>query len=226
MRLMLIEDDDALAEGIATALRQGGHSVDVAANGESVSHMVRASAYECAILDLGLPDMDGIDLLRRLRAEGYSFPVLILTARDGLDDRIRGLDSGADDYLVKPFALGELEAWLRALLRRTGNKLPWGQIGGLRFNLEANRVQVNGEEVEFTRREFSVLTALLQKAGKVVNKQAMFSSVLPDDTDAAPNAIEVYVSRVRRKLEPAGVVITALRGVGYRLDESRHASVD
>jgi len=226
MRLILIEDDSALAEGIAAALRQGGHLVDLAATGESVSRLVRASAYECGILDLGLPDMDGIDLLRQLRAEGYSFPVLILTARDGLDDRIRGLDSGADDYLVKPFALGELEARLRALLRRTANKLPWGQVGGLRFNLEANRVQVNGEEVEFTRREFSVLKALLQQAGKVVHKQTMFSSVLPDDTDAAPNAIEVYVSRVRRKVEPAGVVITALRGVGYRLDESRHAGSD
>lgn len=226
MRLILIEDDYTLAEGIAAALRQGGHVVDIAGNGESVSRLVRANAYECGILDLGLPDMDGIDLLRQLRTEGYSFPVLILTARDGLDDRIRGLDSGADDYLVKPFALGELEARLRAIVRRTANKLPWGQVGGLRFNLEANRVQVNGEDVEFTRREFSVLKALLQKAGKVVNKQAMFSSVLPGDTDAAPNAIEVYVSRVRRKVEPAGVVITALRGVGYRLDESRHASGD
>jgi two-component system OmpR family response regulator len=223
VRLLLIEDDLMLSEGVAAALRQDGYAVDVAGRATDALRLARAAVYDGAVLDLGLPDRDGIDLLRELRSEAFAFPILILTARDGLDDRIRGLDTGADDYLVKPFALGELEARLRALLRRAQDKTPWRQIGGLRFDLSGGRVLADGKDLALTQREFSVLTALARRVGKVVSKETLFDAVFPHDAEAAANAIEVYVSRVRRKIEPAGVTIRALRGLGYRLEEAKGA---
>jgi DNA-binding response OmpR family regulator len=161
-----------------------------------------------------------------MRREGVPFPILILSARDGLNDRIRGLDTGADDYLVKPFALGELEARLRALLRRAEENTPWRQLGELRFDVDGKRALVGDEPVELTAREVSILEILISRARKVVSKQALFDAVFPHETDAAPNALEVHVSRLRHKLKPAGVTIRSLRGLGYRIEELGHAGSD
>jgi DNA-binding response OmpR family regulator len=219
LRLLLIEDDRALGSAVAAALRQSGYLVDVATLAADAMRAATSAPYDGGILDLGLPDRDGIDLLRDMRRSGIAFPVLILTARDGVDDRVSGLDSGADDYLAKPFALAELEARLRAVLRRNEDKVPWRQVGRLRFDLAGSRVLCEGAELELTRREFAVLEALSRRVGRVVSKESLFEAVFPHDTDAGPNAMEVHVSRLRRKIEPAGVTIRALRGLGYRLEE-------
>lgn len=219
LRLLLIEDDRALGQAVAGALRQSGYAVDIATLAAEARRLATAAHYDGGILDLGLPDRDGIELLRDMRRSGIAFPVLILTARDGVDDRVSGLDSGADDYLVKPFALAELEARLRAILRRNEDKVPWRQVGRLRFDLAGSRVMCEETELELTRREFAVLEALSRRVGRVVSKESLFETVFPHDTEAGPNAMEVHVSRLRRKIEPAGVTIRALRGLGYRLEE-------
>jgi DNA-binding response OmpR family regulator len=148
------------------------------------------------------------------------FPILILSARDGLNDRIRGLDTGADDYLVKPFALEELEARLRALLRRADESAQWHQLGLLRFDTDGKRALIGEDPIELTARELSILNILIARARKVVSKQALFDAVFPHETEAAPNALEVHVSRLRHKLRPAGVTIRSLRGLGYRIEEA------
>jgi DNA-binding response OmpR family regulator len=226
MRVLLIEDDSMLARGIRAALSHSGYDVEVAPTAESALRLARASAFNIGILDLGLPDRDGLELLSDMRREGVPFPILILSARDGLNDRIRGLDTGADDYLVKPFALGELEARLRALLRRAEENTPWRQLGELRFDVDGKRALVGDEPVELTAREVSILEILISRARKVVSKQALFDAVFPHETDAAPNALEVHVSRLRHKLKPAGVTIRSLRGLGYRIEELGHAGSD
>ncbi|HEV7799446.1 MAG TPA: response regulator transcription factor [Burkholderiales bacterium] len=226
MRVLLIEDDSMLARGIRAALSHSGYDVEVAPTAESALRLARAAAFNIGILDLGLPDRDGLELLSDMRREGVPFPILILSARDGLNDRIRGLDTGADDYLVKPFALGELEARLRALLRRAEENTPWRQLGELRFDVDGKRALVGDEPVELTAREVSILEILISRARKVVSKQALFDAVFPHETDAAPNALEVHVSRLRHKLKPAGVTIRSLRGLGYRIEELGHAGSD
>jgi DNA-binding response OmpR family regulator len=226
MRVLLIEDDSMLARGIRAALSHSGYDVEVAPTAESALRLARAATFNIGILDLGLPDRDGLELLSDMRREGVPFPILILSARDGLNDRIRGLDTGADDYLVKPFALGELEARLRALLRRAEENTPWRQLGELRFDVDGKRALVGDEPVELTAREVSILEILISRARKVVSKQALFDAVFPHETDAAPNALEVHVSRLRHKLKPAGVTIRSLRGLGYRIEELGHAGSD
>jgi two-component system OmpR family response regulator len=218
LRVLLIEDDSMLAKGIAAALTQSGYDVEVAPTAEIALRLSRTAAFNIGILDLGLPDRDGLELLREMRSAAQ-FPVLILSARDGLNDRICGLDSGADDYLVKPFALGELEARMRALLRRGDENPEWRQVGRLRFDVEGKRALVGDEEVDLTAREVSILNILLSRSRKVVRKQVLFDAVFPHETEAAPNALEVHVSRLRHKLKPAGVTIRSLRGLGYRIEE-------
>jgi DNA-binding response OmpR family regulator len=223
MRVLLIEDDSMLARGIAAALSQTGYNVEVAPTAKTALELARAAAFNVGILDLGLPDRDGLDLLRDMRSGGVQFPILILSARDGLNDRIRGLDTGADDYLVKPFALGELEARLRALMRRGEESAQWPQIGSLRFDIEGKRALVGDEAIELTAREvtiLNILNILISRAGKIVSKQSLFDSVFTHDTEAAPNALEVHISRLRHKLKPAGVTIRSLRGLGYRIEEA------
>jgi DNA-binding response OmpR family regulator len=220
MRLLLIEDDEMLARGVTTALEQSGYAVDVAATAEAALRFTQAGAYNAGILDLGLPDRDGLELLRDMRRDGVPFPILILSARDGLNDRIRGLDTGADDYLVKPFALGELEARLRALLRRVEETSGWRQLGGLRFDGAGKRALAFDDELELTAREVSILEVLIVHAQRIVSKQSLFDAVFSHETDAAPNALEVHVSRLRHKLKPAGVTIRSVRGLGYRIEEA------
>lgn len=218
MRLLLIEDDLMLARGIAAALSQSGYGVTAAATAGDALRLARSGDYNVGILDLGLPDRDGMDLLRDMRHAGCVFPILILSARDGLTERVRGLDTGADDYLVKPFALAELEARLRALLRRGDEHADVRQIGELRFEVAAKRATVAGKPIELTARELAILEVLLARPHKIVSKQALFDAVFPMETDAAPNALEVHVSRLRHKLKCAGATIRSVRGLGYRVE--------
>ena len=218
-RLLLIEDDAALARGIEAALKQSGYAIALAPTAAEALRLARSHEFDIGILDLGLPDRDGIDLLSDLRSEGQGFPILILSARDALDDRIRGLDTGADDYLVKPFALGELEARLRALRRRKEEHGGWKQLGALRFDVAGKCALIGDDAVDLTAREAAILDVLLGRARRVVSKQVLFDAVFPVETDAAPNALEVHVSRLRHKLAPAGVTIRSVRGLGYRIEE-------
>ena len=219
MRLLLIEDDPELADGLQQSLVQSGYAVDVARTAHAGRTACATTRYEMLILDLGLPDGDGLALLRELRAQGTQAPVLILTARGGLDDRIAGLDAGGDDYLAKPFALGELEARVRALLRRGPDAGAHQiQLGHLTYDAVTRRVVVDGADLELTARELAVLEALLRRPRALVSKEQLFESLYTWDSEANLSAVEVHVSRLRKKLEPAGVAIRMFRGLGYRLE--------
>jgi two-component system response regulator TctD len=220
MRLLLVEDDESLAAGLTEALTRSGYAVDGASCGEEAIRLASTTAHAACILDLSLPDKDGIEVLRALRERAVPTPVLILTARDSLDDRILGLDAGADDYLAKPFELGELEARLRALIRRrSADETPWKQIGRLRFDAGGRRAFAGEDALELTRRELDVLECLMRRPGRVVAKDVLVDAVIPQGSDSVDNTVEVHVSRLRRKIEPAGVTVRALRGLGYRLEE-------
>lgn len=222
MRLLLVEDHAELSQWVAKALRQMGYVLDVLDRGDHADHALLTQHYDLVILDLSLPGMDGLDVLRRLRAreKGVPTPVLVLTARGATDDRVRGLNTGADDYLTKPFDLGELEARIKALLRRSGNLVPMVRIGLLEFDTNARMATVAGRALALTPRELAVLEALLSRSGRPVAREALFEKVFDFDADARVEAIEIYVSRLRKKLEGSGVAITALRGLGYLLSEA------
>ncbi|MEP6701889.1 MAG: response regulator [Betaproteobacteria bacterium] len=226
MRLLLIEDDPELADGLQQSLAQSGYAVDIARSAQEGRTACSAARYEMLILDLGLPDADGLALLREFRAQGIVAPVLILTARGELNDRIAGLDAGGDDYLAKPFALGELEARVRALLRRGAESAPTlMHLGHLSYDATARRAVANGIDLELTARELAVLEALLRRPRALTSKEQLFESLYTWDSDANLSAVEVYVSRLRKKLEPAGVAIRMFRGLGYRLEAHDAASV-
>lgn len=220
VRVLIVEDDTALARGIARILEGEGHAVDVMASGEQAVLGARQERFDIVILDVGLPDIDGFEVLRRLRAAGERAPVLVLTARDALDDRIRGLDLGADDYMAKPFAMPELTARVRALVRRsqaqTGPKIVHGPLV---LDTLARRAQLAGAPLELTAREWAVLEVLLARVEKIVSKESIIQAVANWGEELTSNAIEVYVSRLRAKLEPAGVKIRTVRGFGYMLEE-------
>ncbi|EED40375.1 response regulator receiver, transcriptional regulatory domain protein [Stenotrophomonas sp. SKA14] len=220
MRILLIEDDAALADGLIRALQGAGHLCDHLSRGLHAPAALASVPYDVMVLDLSLPDVDGLDLLSRLRNDGVTLPVLILTARDGVDDRILGLDRGGDDYLAKPFALGELEARLRALSRRRSDAPALKRLGRLCFDSIRNEAQVDGQRVELTARELALVEALMQHPGRTVTKQRLFDALYSWDHEANLSVIEVHVSRLRRKLEQAraGVGIRMLRGLGYRLE--------
>lgn len=218
-RILVVEDDAALSRGLSSLIAASGHAVDVAANGLDALDMAHDEPYALIILDIGLPDVTGFDVLARLRQNGEKVPVLMLTARDTITDKVRGLDLGADDYLLKPFDPMELEARMRALLRRsTGEASPVIQIGSLSFDATTGLVTVNDREINLRRRERAVLERLIARPGKVVPKERLAAEVFNYDDDVAPNAIELYVARLRRKLEPDGPQIRTLRGLGYMLD--------
>lgn len=219
MRLLLIEDDPELSDGLQQSLAQSGYAVDVAHTARAGHAACAATHYEMLILDLGLPDGDGLALLRNLRTEGMHAPVLILTARGDLGDRIAGLDAGGDDYLAKPFALDELEARVRALLRRGHDAVPQRvQLGNLSYDAGTRRVLVGDADLELTARELAVLEALLRRPRTLVSKEQLFESLYTWESDANLSAVEVHVSRLRKKLEPASVAIRMFRGLGYRLE--------
>ena len=223
MRLLLIEDDLELANGLVNSLAQSNYAVDAVHTGQAATEACKTTAYELLILDLGLPDEDGLSVLRRLRRQGVAAPVIILTARYDLQDRISGLDAGGDDYLPKPFALGELEARIRALLRRgssSGASLTLG-FGDLMLDPAARIATVHDQELMLTAREMAVLELLLRRQGRIISKQQIIESLYTWASDINPSSIEVFVSRLRRKLEDAGagVGIRMLRGLGYRLEQ-------
>ncbi len=223
MRLLLAEDDSELADGISQALRQSGYAVDWVADGRKADAALSDTEYDLAVVDLGLPGLSGFDVLQRLRERGSKTFVLILTARDEVENRIRGLDLGADDYLTKPFALGELEARLRALSRRVRAD---GQIkltcGPLTLDSLANQVLADGTALDLTQREYDVLALLIERCGKVVSKDFLFERIYGWDAQSTPSAIEVFISRIRRKIEPAGMNIRVIRGLGYLLEAGKN----
>jgi DNA-binding response OmpR family regulator len=219
MRILVVEDSVALSRTIAEAFRAKGHAVDTLSRGEDADAALRTQPYDVVVLDLGLPDVDGTEVLRRLRARRSRVPVLVLTARGELQDRVAGLNLGADDYLAKPFALEELEARAAALMRRgVGGSDAVLAHGRLRLDTAARVATVDGAPIELTRRELAVLEALLLRTGQVVGKQALFETLFDVDSDAGLNAVEIYVHRLRKKVEPAGLRIRTIRGLGYLLE--------
>ncbi len=219
MRLLLVEDDLMVASGIKLGLCNAGYAVDWMGSAERALDAVQQASFDVAIIDIGLPHMDGLALTAALRAQGLQFPVLILTARDALHDRVQGLDMGADDYMVKPFELPELLARLRALLRRsqaaTSAVLSFGT---LEMDTAHRRVHLSGQLLELGPREWTVLEYLLLQAPKPAAKDKLLAALTGWDKEITPNAIEVYISRLRGKLEPHGVALRAIRGFGYRLE--------
>lgn len=220
MRVLIVEDDPLLQDSLQRAMRASGYAADQAMDGEAALRMMGGDCFDLVILDLGLPRLDGLSVLRHMRAEGCRSPVLILTARDGVEDRVRGLDLGADDYLTKPFSLAELEARARALLRRGKGSGPRIGCGGLDYDTVERHALVDGVPLELSARELSVLEALLFRMGRVVSKEQLLESLYGHGEEASVNAIEVYVHRLRKKLEPAGVTIRTLRGLGYLLEKT------
>lgn len=214
-----MEDDIALARGVLALLRADGHAVDHFESAEDALEVIELEPYALILLDLGLPGMSGFDAVRDLRQHGHRIPVLILTARDAIDDRVRGLDLGADDYMLKPFDPTELGARVRALLRRsTGEALPEINVGNLTCDLANGTATINGEPIELRRREWAVLIALAHKAGHVVPKERLISEVFDYDDPVGSNALEVYIARLRKKLSDGGPNIRALRGLGYIME--------
>lgn len=221
MRLLLVEDNARLAALMASGLGDAGFVVDTSSTLADAQSALSVADYDLLLLDIGLPDRDGTSLLRPLRAAGYHLPVLIVTARGGLQDRVNGLDLGADDYLVKPFEMAELLARCRALLRRPGQCLGIRLTAGdVLLDTVAHRVTVAGREQELGRREFALLELLLRRLGQVVSRQSVEQALYSFDQDISPNAIEAVVSRLRKRLATARSTITihTVRGVGYLLE--------
>jgi len=219
MRILVVEDDPLLADGLQAGLRQGGFDVDLALDGVAANLALGTHDYAAVVLDLGLPRLGGLDVLKKLRAGASAVPVLILTARDRVEDRIKGLDSGADDYVVKPVDLGELAARLRALVRRSkGEAASVLQIGALRLDPAARQVTFQGERVELQAREFAMLHELMLNAGRVLSREQLVERLYAWGEEIESNAIEVHVHHLRRKLAPE--VIRTVRGVGYLMPRS------
>jgi two-component system OmpR family response regulator len=215
MRLLVVEDDQLLATGLVTVLTRAGHAVDHAASGKYADQLLARTAYDLVVLDIGLPDIDGFEVLRRLRQRRSTANVLVLTARDAVDDRVHGLDLGADDYLTKPFSVTEFEARVRALLRRNQPLEATLSVAGLSIDASAKRVRVHGKAVDLTPREYALLELFVTRPGRVLSKEQIAEGLFNLDAEFSANAIEVHVSRLRSKIESAGVRIRTVRGFGY-----------
>jgi len=219
MKLLLAEDDAILADALSASLRKAGFEVEVAANGAVAEYLLLRQNFDLGVLDLGLPLVDGLTVLKRVRAARPTMPMMVLTALDGLDDRVAGLNAGADDYLTKPFDFPELEARIRALLRRT--RVGGGsaqQMGRLSFDRDARRAAIDSEAMELSPREWMLLDLLLNQRDKVVTKDQIAESWAVDRSESNPGSIEVYIHRLRRKLEDSGLAIRTVRGLGYLLE--------
>jgi two-component system response regulator PhoP len=219
MRVLLVEDEAPLRETLAARLKREGFAVDTAGDGEEGLYNGREVPFDIAVIDLGLPKMSGMDLVKALRAEGQKFPILILTARSSWQDKVEGLKSGADDYLVKPFHVEELLARMNALLRRAaGWSKPTLDCGPVRLDLSAQTVSVNGTGVDLTSYEYKVLEYLMLHAGELVSKADLTEHIYQQDFDRDSNVLEVFIGRLRKKLDPEGEIkpIETVRGRGYR----------
>lgn len=219
MRVLVIEDDTTLGHALQEFLSDQGYAVDWLTEGDKVQGALAGQPYDLLLLDLNLPGQSGLEVLRQLRQEGNQVPVLIVTARDGLDDRVAGLDAGADDYVTKPFDLPELAARVRALgRRRSGQAQPLIEVGPLVFDTVGREVRANGQRLALSVRELSVLEMLMARVGRVVTKRQIVNSLSAWDADFSENAVEVYVYRLRKRLEGSGASIQTVRGFGYMLD--------
>lgn len=228
MRLLLVEDDVMVASGIKLGLTDVGYAVDWVGSAERALEVTQSESFDIAVLDIGLPHMDGLALTQALRKNGHTMPVLILTARDALHDRVQGLDMGADDYMVKPFELPELLARLRALLRRsqaaTSSVLAFGplELDTAQRTACIRKAAHAPLPVELGPREWTVMEYLLLQAPKPANKDKLLQALTGWDKEITPNAVEVYISRLRAKLEPHGIALRSIRGFGYRLELVTH----
>ncbi len=219
MRLLLIEDSAELAKWLAKALQGGGYAVDLAHDGKDADHLLFSQPYDAVILDLGLPSMDGLTVLRRLRARGNAVPVMVLTARGELSDRVAGLNLGADDYLAKPFELAELEARLHALIRRAhGVSAPLITLGPLSYESVGRVFKLGGNTLVLRPREHAVLEVLLLRGGKAISKEKLFEKVFSVDATTGQDVVEIYIHRLRKQLHNSGIAIVTLRGLGYLLE--------
>src|ERR1700682_678856 len=218
MRILVVEDDPLLAAGLARILNRCGHAVDRAATGIQADNLLRSTSYELVVLDVGLPDIDGFEVLRRFRLRRARTNVLVLTARDAVEDRVHGLDLGADDYLTKPFAIAEFEARVRALLRRgVAPATPWA-VAGMTVDIAGKRVRIDERTIDLTPREWALLELFLTHPGRVISKDHIAESIFTFYDQLSPNAIEVHVSRLRTKIEPVGSRLRTVRGFGYLWD--------
>jgi len=215
VRILVVEDDALLAEGLISVLTRAGHAVEHAATGKHADLVLAAEEFDLAVLDVGLPGIDGFEVLRRLRLRQSATKVLVLTARDAVDDRVHGLDLGADDYLTKPFSVTEFEARVRALLRRAGAPATRWAIAGMTVDIAAKRIRIQDRPIDLTPREWALLELFLTRPGRVLSKEQIAESLFTFDEHLSPNAIEVHVSRLRTKIESAGAHIRTVRGFGY-----------
>ena len=221
MRVLIVEDDPQLQDSVANLLREAGYAVDVSSDGTEGLYFGEEYPIDLAVIDLGLPGLSGLDVIRRLRASEREFPILILTARSDWQDKVEGLEAGADDYLTKPFHPEELKARVSALLRRAaGHAQPEVSFGPLRLDLAAQRVTLDGAEIELTTFEYKVIEYLAMHPDAVVTKTTLSEHIYEEDADRDSNVIEVFVGRLRKKLDPDGTLqpIETLRGRGYRLN--------
>lgn len=228
MRILIAEDDSILADGLSRSLRYEGYAVDVVNDGSSADSALQLQTFDLLILDLGLPRLDGLSVLRKLRQRSTPLPVLILTAADSIEQRVEGLDLGADDYMSKPFALSELEARVRALIRRHGGaRASVLRHGRLVFDLNGRVATIDDNAVELSARETSLLEIFLSRSGRMISKHQLVDLLCEWGEEVTTNAIEVYIHRLRKKIEPADVHILTVRGLGYCLEpDSRAVPVD
>lgn len=225
MRILIAEDDAVLSDGLTHSLRQSGYSVDSVKDGTAADAALSTAHFDLLILDVGLPKLSGFEVLKRLRGRGSALPVLILTALDGVDHRVRGLDLGADDYLAKPFALQELEARVRALTRR-GHAASASVLrhGELAFDQVGKIAEINGRMLDLSARELALLEIFMQRPGRMVNKEQIVDLLCQWGEEVSTNAVEVYIHRLRKKLEPGGVKIATVRGLGYCLEKAANGA--
>lgn len=221
MRILIVEDDPLLGDAFRVGLRQAGFETDWVRDGVAAAHALKTEPYGAVVLDLGLPRLEGLELLRRLRAAGNKVPVVIVTARDAVEDRVQGLDSGADDYVVKPVDLQELAARLRALIRRArGEAAPLLRVGELALEPAAHRATFRGRAVELQAREFALLQELMANAGRVLSREQLEQRLYAWGEEVESNAVEVHIHHLRRKLAPG--LIRTVRGVGYLMPRESH----
>jgi two-component system, OmpR family, response regulator len=222
LRILVVEDNATLANGLAAVLKGSGYAVDIVGDGASAIAVLATERFDLVVLDLNLPEHDGLEVLRVMRARQHDASVLILSARGAADERVKGLNLGADDYMTKPFDVGELEARVRALLRRqAGQKSATVSFGDVSLDLNSRTFSAAGVAIDIPAREISLLETLFMRAGKVVAKQSIIESLAGFDEDLSANAIEQYVSRLRKRLAPYGLTVRTARGIGYYLEKTQ-----